>query len=894
MELNRLLKVFKSRWPIIGLIAAVGFASAFGLTALSGGAAQPVFEATTAVQFTLEEEETVENLTNEIEAELGIALFAAQDLLAEDLDSRILSNPDSARLVFVSRGASAEEAMSRVRELVDAYLEADPSSGGDVSGKLAELEGRAAEIQAEIEALTPVLTPAERALVDQHSLLDLKIARVQESILALTVADAGASQDERSENADAIADLEAELAELNAEKAGLPPAPSEELGAVDQFRFDSLVRLLDVLELEYQQYAMRLLGITGSGGTLQAPSVADLTPEPPNPLSNGAVGFLGGAAIALLALVLTTRARKEVWLPSDLPLPLLGVVPKRRSPGFQGSTWYDAAEGGVRKSAIQALRGAVEGALDRPGAVVAVLGDRVDTLEVHSIAADLAAAFASAGQSVLLIDADFSDRTELREFSVGEPTLESFLRLPAVSKSHGDRVTQLLDAAIHIRPGLAVIPSGEQPTTPADALAAPQFRSLLDHAERMFDLVILVAGTAGSPSAGVVAQRAGEAMVAVTPGRTTVTGLESLITELHTQRVHAIGAVMVTGTERGGGIARLPLPAWATSSEAVRSAPVGPADPLERLRFYPFPMEKGSNPVRDGSLRTLVGDLSEGGSGLDHEWDTSVNGRDHLASELLAALANDTSGGREAVGGYLVARVEDLLTAVSGQENLSSDLINVVRADAYLPLTPVRGHRTVGDWLVDELGRELGADEGARVASEFARVLGKEGSGDASRMLDLWLAEEFFPRHIERSHGEPDVWHLASEGRTVELLVYGRRLDRERLDRIINDLVLRLIDELQRRVEEAQKEDRDQAVDRLEAGLRDLYLFEVGLRMLQVGSSDEARLHYPWRRSDQQPKGWAPIWTEGIRPNVAPLQRLGLLAYPVLDEGELVATQSAV
>ncbi|MFV1991959.1 MAG: hypothetical protein ACC652_14605, partial [Acidimicrobiales bacterium] len=79
----------------------------------------------------------------------------------------------------------------------------------------------------------------------------------------------------------------------------------------------------------------------------------------------------------------------------------------------------------------------------------------------------------------------------------------------------------------------------------------------------------------------------------------------------------------------------------------------------------------------------------------------------------------------------------------------------------------------------------------------------------------------------------------------------------------------------------------------IEARLREVHLFEISLGLLQVGSSDDARIIYPWRKSDSQPRGWDPVWTEGIQANIAPLQRLGLLAAPVLTEDELMAEQPA-
>ncbi|HEX6220353.1 MAG TPA: hypothetical protein VF115_04615, partial [Acidimicrobiia bacterium] len=804
MELRRLLRVLRSRWAILALIALVGFTSAFGLTALAADEAEPVFQATVAIQFELEQEETVEDLSSEIEAERGVAVFATQDLIQEFPGSSIVANASAARLVFTARGSNSEEAVDRAQSLVNAYLEADPSSGSGVTGRLAELEAQAVDVQGQIDTLQPSLTAEERALKGQHELLDLKMARIQEEILALTVAGAGADQGEQDDNAERIAALEQDQAELQAEKAALPPPPSEELGAVESLRLDALTRILEFLKLEYQKYSMRTFGITGTGGTVQAPTWEDLTPEPPNPFVNGAIGLMGGAGIALLALVLTTRARREVWLQSDVPVPTLAVVPRRLTTGFVGPSWYDASDSGLRKDSIQALRSAIEGSLLGPGSALAMIGDRLAPAECQTLTADVGAAFAASGQKVLLLDADFTTATELREFSVGEPSLESFLRLPASSKSLPDQVLGLLDHAIQIRPGLTVISSGAAPASSADALAAPQFRALIEQGRLTHDLVLVVAGSSRSPSAQIISQRAGAALVAIAPGKTRVPTLESLVSDLRTQRVNLIGAVMVSGTEAPG-ILRLPLPKWARSSDAPTPASPDRIDPLSRLRFYPFPMEKGSTLSRDGSLRTLVGDLAETGSDPTRGEEQAD---DELAFDLVRVLGEANRGEAfDPIADYVVSRVEDLLTAVSGQENLSQALVDLVVQDGYIPLTPVRGHRTVGDWLIEELRWELGDEDGERVGTEFARILSPEPDGGAAETLDRWLMSEFFPRHIERTQGEPEVWHLASGADTVQALVYGRRLDRDRLDRFSKNVVRRVIDEVQRRLEQARHDD---------------------------------------------------------------------------------------
>lgn len=896
MELNRLLRVLRSRWVIVVLISVVGAVVAFGLTSLANDRLQSVFEGVVVIEFELEGEETVDDLAAEIESERRLAIFATQDTMSEIPGGSIVADTNGARLVFSARGDTGDEARDNVQQLVNAYQNSDPNSGGNITERLDEYERQASEIAEEMESLQPSLSEEELELRNQHQLLDLQIARLQEEIVSLRVADAGATAAEREANENRRAELAQDLEELQAQKAALPPPPAEGLGPVDQLRFDTLQRRLDILEIDYQRLALRTLGVT-SGGNAQPPVVSDLTPEPASPFQNGVAGGLGGLGIALLGLVLITKGRKEVWLHADIPMPVLGTVPKRKASDLPGAPWYDTTEGGSRKASVQSLRTAIEGVLDEPSVAMAILGDRVDAREYHTLAVDIAAAFASSGRRVLLVNADFAGPPETSEFDVGEPSVETVLRLPAGSQEGlRKEVSKLLGEAIQIRPDLAVIPSGRSPSSPADALAGPQFRWFIKEAKASFDLIVVVAGSASAPAAQVVAQRMGSALLAIAPGKTTIPSVQSLVRDFNTQRIRPLGSVMISDADFTGIV---PRPRWLFRSrwtsprvkKRVADSPEPVHDPVGRLRFYPTPMEKGSWPTQSGSLPALLGDLLHGKDPHASEADGDQQGP--LASELLTALRkSERTDAEQAVEEYLIARVEDVMTAVSGQANLSDELVSIVLEDGYLPLRHVPGRHTVGEWLIDELRFELGAEVGENVAKEFANLLGSEDK--RADTLDAWLSEEFFRRHIERMNGAPEVWHLSSEFGHLQILVYARRLNRERLERLTTQVVRRAIDDRQRRMEEAMHSDEFDRADDLERELRDLHQFEVRLGVLRTGSSDEARLHYPWRKHFQQPSGWVPVWSEGIRPNIAPLQALGLLAHPVLTEEEMGSIRSAV
>lgn len=83
-------------------------------------------------------------------------------------------------------------------------------------------------------------------------------------------------------------------------------------------------------------------------------------------------------------------------------------------------------------------------------------------------------------------------------------------------------------------------------------------------------------------------------------------------------------------------------------------------------------------------------------------------------------------------------------------------------------------------------------------------------------------SQSFLDYPHEENGGEPEVWHLSSEEATFQALVYGRRLNKDRLESLVTNVVRRAIDELQRQLEQATRDDEVDEEARLEAALRDL------------------------------------------------------------------------
>lgn len=911
MELNRLARVLRDRWRIVALIAAIGFLSAFGFTTLANRTIEERYEALIPLRFDLVEGETIDDLATKIDDARGQATIAAEDLLNAYENSTIFADTASGRLFFRAEGVTEDVALQRADALLSAYYRSDVG-GGNIEAQLSDLEENAERVVTEIEATEKTLTTEEQAIVQQHEVIDLQIDAVTNQIVALTVADAGATPAERATNAEIRTDLEAQLTALLEQKQALPPEPSTALSPSEQLRLDSLRRQLEVIGLEYQRLSLRTVGVLAENAQQEFPRINSLNPAPPNPGMNGVIGLIGGIGLGLVALVFVTRSRKEVWLADDLPVPVLGEVPHRKVSALPGPSWYDSTSGGRRKEAVQATRTAVEGALGQlESASIAIVGDRVGPVATHALAVDLAASFASAGHSVLLIGAYFTTPIEMTEFEVGEPTLRTVLAAPAGSaQALDDALEALLGDVVQIRSDLTVLPAGRAPESPADALAGQQFRRFIGLARERFDLVIAVGGEAESASSQVLTQRLKAAIVAISPGSTTVPRINGILVDLTNQRVSLPGVVMLHGSDSRFSIPRL---RWRSTKET--SLPPPSQDTISRLGQYPFPGSKRSFEPSDGSLDHLAEDLASsrieetGPDGLkrtnldqaaealertetvEHagpmKHPTPREHVDPIAMQVLEALeSSDTTRAFEPVAQYVVARVEDMMTAVPGQTNLSPEMVHVATAEAFVPLTPVRGIPTIWERLVGELQRDFGESLGNRLASRIAAVLTGD-VGIASQSVDDWLSREFFRRHLLRTGREPAVWHVSSPAGAVQVLVNGRRLTDERIGRMTTDVVRRRIHELEQELKELRAADAADEAAVVESEIKDARLFEISLGALRGGTRDEARLVYPWRKQNRMPRGWNPIWSEGVRPNIAPLQKLELLAEPVLTDDEL-------
>lgn len=901
MDPRRIGKAVASRWVVVLAIALLGLIAALVLTELDNRSGEQVFEATTAIAFEPEEGETIADLADEIQAAQDFAVIAAGDLLAEDPDLRIVEDLADARLEFIAVGPSEASAGAKAQALLQSFLETDPSLREPVADLIEQLEQDAVAIQGQIDALNPPFTTQEEELIERHQFLDEQINLIKNSLVSMVIDESAADVETRAALESQRAFLERRLTELEAEKGALPPIPTRELTIDDQLLLTTLERRMEQITARFEQLYLRQLGVTGSG-EIEPVTFRDLTQAPLNPWVNGSLGFAGGLLIAIAALSFLTRTRQTVWLRGDVGVPVLGQIPGRRVGHNVLDEWYDRAEPGPRKTAIQALRSAVEALLPPTRTTIGITRHETSDDMARALAADLAASLATAGKSVLLIDADFKASGEIGRYRVGGASLSGVLKLNPAAPEFEAEVRHAPDTAYLIREGLAVIPAGPSPDSPADALAGQQFRSLVAAAQDRYDVVLVVVPDLDDPTALVPLQRLEFGIVAITPGKTTMPDLNGLLEDAHRLRISMLGAVFVSEQGRIRRFLDSRKPSRTISQRGTETSDEVESivSPISRLQnYYPIPEEHRTALVSHSHIRDLTDQIDRQSEGSRVSTPTAEQTRTFRSDTAIASQGQaDLDGARSGLGGdllealsgsseekayaavadYLVARTEDMVTARYGIGDYSDELIHEISESGFVSLRPLRDNKTAASWLKLEIEREVDRKTAKLIISEMERII--SAVHGQSLDLDEWLAREFFSRHLRRTDGEPRVWKLASPDGTIQILVPAARLTRRRVEHLMDDVASAALDELMRLRDAADTRGDPEQVELYENSIADAREFKAGLEQIAYGLDGSG--------NSAPVEAWIPDWSQGVGPNLAIFRNAGLV--PPVDVANEAST----
>lgn len=218
---------------------------------------------------------------------------------------------------------------------------------------------------------------------------------------------------------------------------------------------------------------------------------------------------------------------------------------------------------------------------------------------------------------------------------------------------------------------------------------------------------------------------------------------------------------------------------------------------------------------------------------------------------------------------------------------LSFAVKRVVEADddGLVPLLPVSGETPLLDRVHAELAKLFPARDVNEVEVEIVNELKRKVKGyDRGDSIQEWLENQYFAYHASLYKDRPIFWHISSrQGKSpaaFSALVHYHRFDKDRMAKLRGVYLREALTTFRREAALASQQGR--AEDRLEwqAKVEEAEELDRRLQKIQEGfheGAEDYRILTPWKSENARPKGWDPDINDGVKVNIEPLQRAGVL-----------------
>lgn len=828
------------------------------------------------------------------------AISVNVELLA-DPNNDIQADPTLGRLTFTARSPDPERAAATAAEMRRNFITHQPANLEDqINAQLDTLSAQMEEVRQEIEVLDAE-TALPREVAARRDRLSTLLANLEQQALDLEraqlvpLSEEGASTPE--EVSTQLAEVNAAIAQVLEELDTIPAPPEEFSAELTQRR--ALERRYRELEASFQDLLLQRSEVSGEPIT-ETVDVFDETPDLVPRRTAAMTAFLLGGGLALVVLLLTERVRRPVWLPSDVPdVQFLATIPLR---SLGPLPWYLQTGESERKAAIQSLRSSVRARRRDGDVVVGVAGAGIDRSALLALGADLALAFASTRSATSLIDAVFEPHPSMPEYAGHTLSLGDVASQGPTS----DQIQAMIEDAIgqhdSVHAELITIASGENVAVPADAVAGPQIGHLFDALREIQDVVVVVCDDIDSAATRATLDRTDLALLVTAPGATTQATIKRVVDEMAIRRIDLAGVMMrrpmLTRTRRTLGWLRSAVHRLATSDEE-RAFDWRRLLPDLRRGLSRSDSPAGSEGIplatdaRDETARSIL--FSDDGDpiapivtvvGPKSASDQGFLVANHDPGHVLRQLEEwDPADAIRAAEDFMVSWVTKVIEA-RPDTGLTPATVREVEVAGFVPLSTWKGNPSLGSRLRTEFRAILGKREAGRLEEVLLKALGFGHDPSECTSMDRWVSRRYFEAHAVETGWEPVVWHITSAHGTVAALIAADRLTSSRIERFVDTVVIRAIERLARR-QRRKEMVGDQDASEFETQIEEVRGLGLALAWLMDGSHQDSRLWYPGIAQDQQPRGWNPDWGQGVKSNIAPLQRLGVLAVPVLTEKEL-------
>ncbi|MYJ94168.1 MAG: hypothetical protein F4053_00775 [Proteobacteria bacterium] len=209
--------------------------------------------------------------------------------------------------------------------------------------------------------------------------------------------------------------------------------------------------------------------------------------------------------------------------------------------------------------------------------------------------------------------------------------------------------------------------------------------------------------------------------------------------------------------------------------------------------------------------------------------------------------------------------------------------------DGIVPFAPLSGETSLLDRVHDEIATLFPKQDVNQVEVEIANELKRKIKGyKRASSIGEWLDNIYFEYHASLYKKRPIIWHISSSqgssSSAFSALCHCHKFDANRMAKLRAGYLRDAIEVFQREAALADRGGR--AEDRIEwqAKLEETQTLDRKLQAVQEGHHEgvdggdiDYRILTPWKSPEDRPKGWAPDIDDGVKVNIEPLQKAGVL-----------------
>ena len=210
--------------------------------------------------------------------------------------------------------------------------------------------------------------------------------------------------------------------------------------------------------------------------------------------------------------------------------------------------------------------------------------------------------------------------------------------------------------------------------------------------------------------------------------------------------------------------------------------------------------------------------------------------------------------------------------------------------DGVVPYLNLFGEPTLLDRVRAEFAKLFPGRDVNEVEVEIVNELKRKVKGyDRAESVREWLEDVYFSYHASglMYKNRPIFWHISSkQGKSSAAfgaLVHYRRFDKDRLAKLRGVYLREALGVFRREAALAAQEGRADDRSEWQARVEEAEELDGRLQRVQEGfhqGAEDYRILPPWKTERERPKGWDPDINDGVKVNIEPLQRAGVLRIP--------------